>query len=577
MKKLVLFSLIVGFALSTIAQNEMVIKKNQKRVKDGQEVAVEQTRKIPTQVFNENKGVKDDVDRIYVGKAGHQRGVRREEAHVISYNYDLDVISVTGILVPETYGNVNELGIVGMWYSADQGQTWSDPVILNDNLDDGVNYYLSGAMFNPDGNTVVEDIFGVHQGTIYPTTGDWRFINFGSSTLGGDFLTNYSNEAVDMEGYFNIFGLNQFGNDMRCMNIKTTGAWNAFDAFSFQPIVGGFDGEVFDWDLSSLVEANLYYVVSDGIIAWIGNWQGMDAGIEIAWSDDGQIGYMWIVGVSDEDATGYQPVVFRTEDAGGNWDYVYLDFFDNDIQDILEPYIIECTSGEMIPHIFESAGVVDVNGDLQMMVAMGSTSADVVAYPDSLGWHYSYPGDMFNLSVNDDGISDLMWVDSLRTDNPVAATAGNYCGNGWQHRISAAKSEDEQQVFFTWIDTRDNETYEFNIKPDLFGWSRGFCDDPLIMESSVCFSEGTDLEELFYYNCGSDKAYLNDEGTYTVPYLQCISPVEFITNTSATEDPITLSYITGIEFPVLCLVGIEELASANGVNVTQNMPNPFTG
>ncbi|MCD4664081.1 MAG: T9SS type A sorting domain-containing protein, partial [Bacteroidales bacterium] len=112
---------------------------------------------------------------------------------------------------------------------------------------------------------------------------------------------------------------------------------------------------------------------------------------------------------------------------------------------------------------------------------------------------------------------------------------------------------------------------------DLFGWSRGFCDDPLVMDNTICFSEGTDLEELFYFNSGSDKAYLNDEGTYTVPYLQGVTPVEFITNTSNSTDPITLSYITGIEFPVLCSVGIEEFASANGVNVTQNIPNPFIG
>jgi len=97
------------------------------------------------------------------------------------------------------------------------------------------------------------------------------------------------------------------------------------------------------------------------------------------------------------------------------------------------------------------------------------------------------------------------------------------------------------------------------------------------MESTVCFSEGSELEEVFWFNSSSDRAYLNNEGTYTIPTIQGVTPVEFVTNTSSSADPITLSYVTGIEFPVLCTTGIEELTSSSKVNVSQNIPNPFNG
>jgi hypothetical protein len=579
MKKLLLFSLIIGFALSTFAQNKMVSMKSQKRVKSGLELVNEKPITKPLPEFNHVKAVNEDVTAIMVGTAASQRGLRREEAHMVSYDWDLDVISVTDVLDPATYEGVDEYGVIGMWYSSDHGQTWNGPVQLFNDLSINPSWYVAGALYNPEGNTTIDNMYGVSQGTLNMGGGDWNYKIYGSSSLAGENQTNYLYASTGDDGYWNIFGLGQTGNIMRCLNLIPGGPWGGYTSATLQPIIGEFNGETFDWDFSSTVEVNLFNE-SDGVMSWIGMWQGMDAGVEIAWSNDGEIGYMWVVGVSSEDPSGYQPIVFRTEDAGDSWDYIFLDFQDNDIQDILEPYVIENSVGDMVPHIKESAGVVDVNGELQIMVGMGSSAADVFTYPDSVGSYWVYPGDLFNVTVDENGIAGLLWVDSLRTSNVVQATEGNYCGNtGWQHRISAAKSQDESQVFFTWIDTRDNVNNEDNIHPDLFGWSRyvGSCGNAVEMDYTICFSEGAgDLEEHFYFNSGSDKAYFNGE-SYTVPYIQGVSPIEFLTNTSSSNDPITLSYVTGIEFPDLCITGVEESALANSISVTQNMPNPFTG
>lgn len=567
--------LAIGFAISSIAQNQMVQKKNAKRVMDGQEVAISQT--IQTPQLN-TKAVNEDVARIEIGTSAHQRPFRREEGRVVAYHPDLDVISVTFLLDPATYPEADEAGIVGQFYSTDRGQTWNGPVVLADDLSNGPNYYTTGSIYNPDGNSNMDAVVGVYQGTAFPPTGDWRFKMYGNSFWDGTGLMNYSYEETDGDygynGYWNIFGLQQVGDEMRCLNMIPLGGWGAFEEATLEPIFATWDGTEFDWENSSTIDADLY-IDADNVMSWIGMWQGMDAGTEMAWSEDGQIGYIWMVGMSNEDPSGYQPLVFRTEDGGDSWDYIFLDFMEDEVQTFIYDYLID-VSGQsfVLPHIFESAGVVNADGNLELVTAMGSTSADVINYPDSVGYHWVYPGDLFNITVDADGINNIIWIDSLNTENVLADTEGNYCGTeGWQHRLYATKSPDASQIMFTWLDTRDTEN-EYNIEPDLFGWAKN---SHTTMESEICFTEGTLYETFYFFTSGSDYAYMNDDGGYTVPYIQAVSPGEFASNGSTSADPVTVNFVTGIEFPMLP-VGVEELnAGVSGIGVSQNQPNPFTG
>lgn len=571
----------IGFMLSGFAQNQMVSKKDAPRVKDGQEVAISQT--LPTPVLN-TKAVDGEVNRIVVGKSAHERTMRREECRLVAYNPDLDIISVTVLLDPATYPEADAPGVVGQFYSTDHGQTWNGPVVIADDLSNGQNWYIAGSMYNPSGNTNVDNVEGIYQGALYPTTGDWKYSMYGSSDFAGTNLVNYSivegNADYGYHGYFNWMGLQQIGDQMRCLNVYPLGTWNGFQAFSLEAVTGSYNGTEFDWTTEATVDYDLYYNETDGIVAWTGNWQGMDAGMDLAWSQDGQIGYMWIDGVSNEDFSGYQSVVYRTEDGGNSWDYVYLDFQEDAAQAYMYEYLINVGGGDfVIPRVFESAGVVNAHGDLELVSAIGSHSADVFTYPDSLGWSWTYPGDLFNIIVDGNGIKEIIWIDSLKTSNVLSTSEGNYCGTeGWQHRLFASKSADENQIMFTWTDTRDAVNNELNMQPDLFGWAKNVCPTGTMMESPICFTEGTLYETFYYFTSGSDYAYLDEEtNMYVLPYAQAVTPGEFAANTSTSADPITVNYITGIEFENLCTVGVEELASYNSFNVAQNQPNPFTG
>ncbi len=578
---MLLFVLAFGFVFSGFSQKRAELTFVKKTL-DNQEVEGKKTTTNTPHVFNQIKSANEEVNRVVVGMAGSQRSVRRDENHVISYNSELDVISVTVVLDPATYDEADELGVFGQFYSTDHGATWQGPVVLIDQPDaSGVeNYYPSGIIYNPEGNDDLQSAYGIGQGTLLPPAGeDWHYAVFGSNTIAGNDYNDYEFDETDPDygynGYWNQFGLNQIGDEVRSLNMLPKGAWSAFTEIALQPVTGEFNSGVFDWDFASEVDVDLY--VDDlGEVYWIGRWDGRDAATEIAWADDGQIGYMWVLGISEDEGTAPQPVMFRTDDAGDSWDEIEVDFFTDEIQEFFEPYLFEIHTGMMIPYAYESAGVVDANGDLQMFMLARSCSADAINYIDSIGYIYTNDyGNIFNVTFDDAGVSGMMWVDSIITDNP-GQDPPNYAGNtGWQHRICASKNVDESQVFVTWIESKTLPEADMNIEPNVFGWSKCITTNENI--DVISFTEGTIYENYYYFTYGADRAFLNDEGNYSIPYLQTITPTEFDNNGSATADPVTVHYVTGIEFPVLCPVGLEEMAQANSIQVSQNMPNPFTG
>ena len=228
MKKILLFGLSLGLAFGLNAQN-IGQMQNTLRVADGQEAQVEVNH--PKPVLNANP-TKADVNRIVVGTATGQRGFRREEAKLVSYVPELDIITVTFVPEPGTYPGIDDDGTVVQFYSSDQGINWTGPIVLNNEDENGLNYYYSGSTYNPTGNTEITSAYGVHQGTIIPAVdpnGPWAWMQYGSSTLGGENQTNYMFEESNIDdypmgGYFNILGLGQ--GKRRNALFKYSSNWN---------------------------------------------------------------------------------------------------------------------------------------------------------------------------------------------------------------------------------------------------------------------------------------------------------------------------------------------------------------
>ena len=263
-----LFAQSISNELSTTAESNHSHDKSIKELrmvkpsivpKDGEEDFVNS--KLPIPLLN-SKVTNEDVNRIEVGISAHQRPFRREEAKLISYHADLDVISVTMVLDPSTYPEASQNGIVGQLYSTDHGQTWEGPVILANDVSEGANYYISGAIYNPTGNSNINNVIGVYQGAISPSSGDWRFKSFGHSKWSGLDQQNYIYEETDPDygynGYWNFFGLQQFGNQMRCMNPKPTGEWSEFTDIDLEIISADYNNGSFDWTNSTIIDFDLY-------------------------------------------------------------------------------------------------------------------------------------------------------------------------------------------------------------------------------------------------------------------------------------------------------------------------------
>jgi hypothetical protein len=607
MKKLLLLMVAACFITGVNAQKatEAVKMNQEKSLLDS-----EYQRSVPVPASNYSNDAINDLEKIDVGIAHSQRSFRREDCRVISYNKDLDLISISFVLDKETYPSVAASdGSVGIFYSDDHGQTWAGPVLLSDlNSENLQNYYQSGVLYNPSGNTVMENVYGVYQGvapTIPPATGDWNNQAFGTSTLGGaNYMTEYfANPGLNHEhdGYFNQFGLGQKEDFIKCFNIYAVGPWAGFTELKLEDIQGTYNGTGFDWDLEhSVVDMPFNIDPADGEAMWVGKFTFSDVGADMVWSDDGMIGYAWMVGATIENIeSGYQPLIYKTTDGGVNWDYIELDFQDSEWQDFFQNdaevpedwLILPCQDANLaykdftIPWFNATVGAVDANGNLQLFGDVTSHYYDIFTdweYYANIGSRYTFSGNLFKFTIGDELI-DIMLVDSLMSNPALDLVDGTtsdslYCGtNGWLRRLQLTKDERSEEFFLTWTDTETGGRVYDNLMPKLKGWSYNSSIDE--HTEPVSFEGGLMIWEYYWYVQASEYAYYNPvDQTFTVPVVNVVDLNDFFSNSVASEDPIHVQYVDGVTFDALVPVSVDEFSSEpSNLSVSQNLPNPTNG
>jgi hypothetical protein len=609
MKKLLLLLVATCFIFVANAQKatEAVKMNQEKSLYDSENQGA-----VHPGTINYSDYAKDNREKIYVGRAHSQRSFRREDCKVISYNKDLDLIGISFIMDAETYPSIAlSNGSVGIFYSADHGQTWDGPVLLSDFSAEGLrNYYLSGVIYNPSDNVVIENAYGVYQGVPPDDPGllVWNKQAFGTSTLGGaNYFTEYfvntgTGTSHDYDGYFNQLGLTQIDDFMKCFNIWAEGPWAAFTALKMEDIQGLYNGTGFDWELEhSVIDMPFSISPTDNSAMWCGKWTFADVAADMVWSADGEIGYAWMVGATSENLeSGYQPLLYKTTDGGNSWDYIELDFQDSQWQNFFQNgatapedwLILPCKNAGIfqdftIPWFDETVGAVDDKGNLQLFGAVSSHFSDFINnghYSDSIGFRFNYCGNLFKFTIGDELI-DITLVDTLATNGArdlvgTETSDSLYCKtNGWLHRLQLTKDERSEEFFLTWTDSEPGDRVQVNYRPDINGWSynitTGEHTDP------VCFTCGTTFPlEHYWFVQASDYAYYNSvDETFTVPMVSAVSLNDFYTNLSGSADPIDVEYVTGITFDAIdpIHVGVDEFSGLSNIRVSQNLPNPATG
>ncbi|NPD47380.1 MULTISPECIES: T9SS type A sorting domain-containing protein [unclassified Lentimicrobium] len=564
MKNFLLFSLALSLSFGAMADEKKEAKKSTKMVNSRNKIdlPMSPTQTPPVVASDFNWKGTQSVERVYIGKSANIYSVLLEEQRYLDYNNDLGAYAFTFRTDPATYPEALNSGNIIMATSTDGGSTWADTWMMN--TDDPCRY-PSGVIYNPDGNTDPNEAFLVSAGGVFNAA--WTHNYFASSKVNGQDLTH---EIVPVDPSWSGSQIIRNG-----LQVCSDGVAHIVDS-KYQDNGSGYSTEMniaawyaefnssgFDWDVVDVPVDLALRTDGTTFNFWtFGN----------AWSNDGSVGYTWMVGVDAEleGESGYSPIVFKTENQGEDWEQIEIALEDNEV---MSEYLWATNqfNGPMWPQVTELDGVVDANGELQLFVkATGTFSTHI----DSIGYSYSYNLDyIYNLEINMDGVQNVFYVDSIVADDVEASSAYSLGAEGWGSRLRATRSADGTAVFAVWTDTENPDNYEgVNGAPNIKAAGRlvnggDFTDFP------VTNFTADDLYAGFYFfqNVGQISEI---EGDYIhLPVVTTVTPSEFGSGNELT--PVTHSFVKDVKF--LWVTGVEEASTVSHFAVTQNSPNPFSG
>jgi hypothetical protein len=290
--------------------------------------------------------------------------------------------------------------------------------------------------------------------------------------------------------------------------------------------------------------------------------------IKIAFSPDGNIGYICMLSNSESDPqsfTNFHPVLLKTIDGGETWSnpiHVQLggvgglievkNYFPDSAIDTIDFY----EQGYNRNEVFYNMGyhcdiIVDINGNPHI-TGIIAIAADSTWYPVEgcmATWH---------LYSTDQGAT---WNATPIYDN--AFFDGEF-GEAWMYnRPYASGTDDGSYLFFSWIDT-DLEDMTSNIKPNIFIIGYSVLDNLYSQVDNV-----TELTEFWfsaYYSCMS-QYILSESGSCEIPFV-----IAEFTTPGDPYSPIQYWYINNYTIP--CgYVGVNEDMLID-FSMSQNFPNP---
>ncbi len=505
------------------------------------------------------------IDRYEIGKSGNIYSVLTSYQRGLAYDPVSGALLATFRSDPNAYPGTTSSTIMSHT-SPDMGPTWDHLIIINPNPAEHACRYPSGVLYNHDGMSSYDNVYATATGPSH-TNGTWDYTYFASIMLDGSNqnsgYTPWSGEndwarssMTTVPGAVYIFGSSYtdvgnlgFGQTMKQYVYTTDDPVNGFTletVNSFEP----------DW----LIDP------SDGhACALYTTWS--------AWSLDGSIGYMWMIGVTNEtyDYGVYQPQLAYSTDAGTTWTGISLNLEDHPtLADYLPPYEDAGGIPQTVRPSFLTAdrtypGVVDYEGNLHLFSNVYGSSRGDVLDPDNGYWvvNDQFGGHIFDFIINQDGLVDIIFVDSVRTD---VAPDNSFGDVSWDHRLQASKSPDEQAVFCVWAEDTD-ESHQELLNPDIKGW--GY-EVGLEVLDIMNFTED-DLYAGFYFFHYLAEISPKEGQLYNLPISASLSITEFNTNDPLAS--VTHYYLGGCAF---VRSGILDSSPNNSkaFGISQNIPNP---
>ncbi|MBK9290097.1 MAG: T9SS type A sorting domain-containing protein [Bacteroidetes bacterium] len=313
------------------------------------------------------------------------------------------------------------------------------------------------------------------------------------------------------------------------------------------------------------------------------------ADVKVAFSEDGMTGYISMLGDNNSvnvisNSPGYYPIIFKTTDGGETWsDGVGIQLggptglpgivnellSDDQIAELYNPPLPARTE---IPYTtaFDHDIVVDANGNLHIAVVVGVVGSNDYSIVSS-----DYLFAAYDIYTTDGGTTwhavKLGNIRKFRGTWPDDYTEDN--------RIQISASPDRNTIFVLWLDT-DLEAAEDNTRPNIF--ARGIrpnawgtadltCENGQPVATNVTlFSAG--MWQASFHAVSAKSLFADNK--YTIPIAY--QPIDPSTN---PVDPVQFKYITNFFYTDndFCVVGNNEIAAIEALQVSQNFPNPFSG
>lgn len=480
-------------------------------------------------------------------------------------------------------------------YSNDGGTTWTIDngrcyTSSGSNADPSIAFsiarYPQGGISNPTGNTIADSAFmswyGPSRDGSNPDAngGDWGGHVYGSYNLAGiDTGRQEEVHSDPLNGYFNLiprgYCITKAGT---CFNLDYSVDFTNTGDYTDNLILtkGVWNNTKRDYDYTK----SLVYVP----VELDNNGGKLFTDYKLSMADNGMDGYISVIGhdswAFSQDSVNYL-TVYKTTDGGTTWNGPYDVLLHN-----VDPLLLNAGAGTTYTTGFEHDAVVDVNGNLHMVVAVGPNSGAGFSIGTAAGeWG------IFDVYTTNGGTS---WcaklIGSPQTfrgtfGDPAPATDSELNEDS---RPQVSRTWNGDKLFFSWFDT-DTTTFVGlgNVFPNWFCVGYDVATGNTTAVTNFTGNTSADASAMFanvsYY-------VLDNAGTYTIPAVYCL-----LSGTAASGAPLgtasqtNFTYVSGATFadadftnPTTCTsllatsVGIPT-QTAGSVTVSNNYPNPVTG
>lgn len=594
MKKVLLILVAACFVFSLQAQkyavkNSQNLKLKPIQVKNDNDVI------IPFLPVNKPSAAHNkSVEGVLIGTSVNAYTAIYDPNYQIDYNPELNVIMHTHRAGGLWGGSGGDLRCV---MSTDHGNTWNtDSVVF---LKQGNNNYRypNGIIYNPAGNTNLNDAYILVNGPITDGAG-WNFNYFDSKKKDG------SNAVINQIAPINASQLERInlsgGNGkFYTGSLKTNAANNWYERWyirkmEFDPNTNGFNvNTLFDktrnWKMRQFSNAS---------IEWWFNWNNV-------FDKYGESGYAWCFG-AEQEFDPYKetstPIVWGTWNGGQDWiqasasgcwhtlsnltDFIWpvrqslIDYPNNPELWQYRPFF---EGGSSIDDNY-SPGIIDYQGNLHFLAIVSGRYSN---HQDSLGYSYAnHPNYLFDVyttgwdPINNTYTWDVQFVDTLLSQvvgNNASPYVGQEGGIGWEHMLNISASPDGKVIFAIWTDT-DPQFDSLNTLPDIK--VKAFNYENWTATPVINFTQG---EGGLYFWVNTSHYVVKDGNDYVIP-LSYIDVYEtgnpdvaqkhyFAKNLRITPadftETIAPSTITGS-----CITQANINKYNNSLKVDQNNPNP---